>query len=1361
MFWVLLSVLAFSFLVTPLLAPKPKGAQKNLDEVRPPTASRGNPVPVVFGTQKIAPNVVWYGNIRAQDIRTVTGNRSLLNPFAVNHSTVTGHRYGADISGVLCHGPIDELVDVYFGDVSMRKTNSSINAFNPTFAQLLPAGNGPVTYTITAPEIFGGEDGDGGVNGKMEFYFGKLTQTASAKLATLVSEAVSQYKGIVHFTMYDALFGTSPFLQPMFAVVRRCPQLVSPDAATANINGSANAADVIFEIMTNTRWGIGKSPAVFDMDSFTAAAITLKAEGMGVDALLDSQDSAEAAIGEFLRHVDGVLFSHPLTGKITLKLARADYDIEDLLHVTKSNALNFSSFKRSSWPETINEVKVNYVLRGVVPDLVFKQDTQQAQNLASMQAMGDVITTTVDFPFFSTSVLALKAGFRMLRTVSVPLASGTLTVNRTMASLTIGAVFVLDWEPLGISNLVMRVVNMKLGPLDNNAIELSVVEDVFSTAPVVFVSPPSTSWTTPVTTPAAHLRAKAIPAMYFLVRGDKFIGLSMVVRGNGAATSWDGTYNDDPSVADTPVVGTQVTADSPFTPAGTTVAIYPYNTDYQDEVGFIVQDLASDLSRLVGTDADGLVRGDNLAWIDGPDGGEIIAWREVIPQATPGQYLILGVLRGQFDTVPLDHKIGDTVFFFAPDLYQPYYPGMVSIVDPPTATSMAVAGKGYKFWPALKGITGSQPVGPPAGKIQHPAVNTPAIEPHRAVLPLPVGDTRLNAVKNNAINPATPIPDSNALSWVHRNRLLQVSTLPHDYGDVSIEATETYEVEIRHVSRTTGADVFGVLRTAVGQVTPFVYTNFMFEGDLTTANGGTPVSDVDARRTGGGIRFLIRSVRGAYKSYDIAVPGFIRKQVSGYPLIPSFQFLNIYVPPVFFGEAIDTLYLQAWYIADGAGNVYTGSRLDTWADQSGNARHITRTAGTPAQTATNVAINNKPSIDFPATTYFSDLTIPLEGSMSFFAVIRYDALGAYHNFFDTLASMGGAPPLILWFTDTNKIEPDAETNAANKPDRSATWGILVVHNNQVSSKLGFKTRWNSTLNSVAALQIAADNGVDTAVGTIPGSIGSPANLVANMFNRSAGSTFQGKIAEFGFYGRNKDGDELQLEAYLFDKYGFVALTDTVGLAAWYCAAAGPNTIVGGAITVFSDLSSNGHDLTTQAGNILPVAKGLNGRTIGNFQAAGAYLSDLTLPLEGALTYFAVFKITTSGTYQNLFEYAAENLWLFWDQPSDKWQLDGRLEGAAVAGSYVTMVLHVYNVVGATTYKLRINGAQIGTNTFTPASNVPGSPGSPAATTFTMFHRATGSFKFTSQIAEWGFFTTNKDGAEAALESYLRAKYKTW
>lgn len=1204
-FFILLGISLLTAILGPLLMPRPKGiGAANLNDVTPPTATKGNPVPVVFGTCKVAPNVTWYGNVHAEEVRVITGERSVLNPFAANHSTATGYRYGADVAGVICHGPIDELLDIMIQDTSLLRYDASntnvtvsliglhltipTDPLTPNLPQSLPVGDGPVTFTLNAPDLFGGDEKGGGVVAKIDFFFGKATQTASTQLAARIGSAVSNYKRICHAIIYDATFGQSPYLQAIYYIVRRCPWTVSVDQATSNINGSANAADVIYEIMTNAFWGLGRSPAMFDLASFTACASTLKAEDMGLDFKLDAQDDngAAATITEILRHIDGTVYPHPRTGLITMKLFRADYVVADLAHITPSNA-RLSNFKHNDWPSTINEVRVTFLARGTAPNYAFVNDTVPAQNLANRQATGEVSSTDYDFPYFSNADRAQKAAFRMLRVVSAPLAAGQVTLNRQFHDLTVGAVRVLDWPEHGVSGLVVRVADITFGTLDANQITATIVEDVFATAPAVYTTPALTGWVPPTLTPSAAARSVAIPAPWFLVKADQFIGLNAVVRGSRNSTAWDGAYNNDPTVADSPVTGAMLTTGSPFCPAGTLVAVYPWNTAYQDEAGFLLTNLAQ-LETLLGTDAAGLARGDLLAWIGNADGGEVIAWRDVIPQSD-GTYRINGILRGQFDTAPVDHKAGDTVYFFYPFGYTPYYPGQDAIgATPPTATSQTLSTSGYKLWAAIRGIVSSLPPGPPVAVIKPPTANTPSLDPRRAIMPLPPGDLKLNGTKDNVVDASVKIPDANSLTWVGRNRLTQTTTLVHDAAGVAIEASETYEVEVRHVSKTTGADVFGILHTFTGATSPLSYSNVNFESDLTAANGGTPVGAFDTRRTGGGIRFLIRSVRAGLKSYDIALPGFSRTQLAGYPIIPSLQFANIsgftsgvmagslsaivghgtgggtghavvagslarivgagtaaaHVHGVAAGSlsaivgagtavhvagSIDATFLLAYYESDGVGNVFTGSRLDTWKDLTGGGHDLTRSAGTPTSTAGGP--NAHPFIDFAGTEWFSNLSIALEGSATFFTVFKYSAIGAYHNFFDTLATMpSGNPPLIQWITNLDTLEADAESNNGNKVVHLGSFMTLVVHHAQAATKLGFKMRINGT-------QVAADNGVTTGVGTIPGSVGSPASFVASMFNRSGASALHGQVVAFGFYGRSKDGSETALENYLRAKYG--------------------------------------------------------------------------------------------------------------------------------------------------------------------------------------------------------------------------------
>jgi hypothetical protein len=215
---------------------------------------------------------------------------------------------------------------------------------------------------------------------------------------------------------------------------------------------------------------------------------------------------------------------------------------------------------------------------------------------------------------------------------------------------------------------------------------------------------------------------------------------------------------------------------------------------------------------------------------------------------------------------------------------------------------------------------------------------------------------------------------------------------------------------------------------------------------------------------------------------------------------------------------------------------------------------------------------------------------------------------------------------------------------------------------------------------------------------------------------------------------------------------------------WYRADDAANTFDGaGHLATTYDRTGHGNVLAA-TGVIQKVAAILNGKDGFDFSTAGAnYLSDITIGVQGSFTWFGVFKITAGATYQNLFDTAAlPTTWFFWDQPGNGWQVGDRIAGVGVAGAYVTMVIHYINLGAQVQVVVRVNGAGL-MNTFltAPGGLIPGAAGVPANKTFQSFHRNPAQYPFTSRILEWGFYSLSKNGAEGALEAYLRAQYATW
>jgi hypothetical protein len=72
-----IAILVISAFVSAALAPKPPAPKPaSLSDFDVPTAEQGRPIPVVFGTVTITgPNVIWYGNLRTQAIKTKGGKK--------------------------------------------------------------------------------------------------------------------------------------------------------------------------------------------------------------------------------------------------------------------------------------------------------------------------------------------------------------------------------------------------------------------------------------------------------------------------------------------------------------------------------------------------------------------------------------------------------------------------------------------------------------------------------------------------------------------------------------------------------------------------------------------------------------------------------------------------------------------------------------------------------------------------------------------------------------------------------------------------------------------------------------------------------------------------------------------------------------------------------------------------------------------------------------------------------------------------------------------------------------------------------------------------------------------------------------
>lgn len=556
--------------------------------------------------------------------------------------------------------------------------------------------------------------------------------------------------------------------------------------AETGVTLDMNPAHIIRECLVNGDWGMGYTDDDVDDASFIAAADTLFDEGMGISLLWEKQAALEEFINEIVRHIDAALFVSRSTGKFTLRLLRADYDVGTIPAFDESNIDKITNPSRPAFGEMVNSVTVQFW-----NSLTGRDDSVTMQDPAGVQQQGTVINTTIQYQGFTNGTIAAKVAARDHRALSNPFLSCTIYTGNDARALEVGEVIKLSWAKWSIYNMPMRITGFALSEGRSRSVRLTVVEDVFDTPTTSVIAPPSDSWVDPSQPPVAAAATLAGEMPYY-----------EMVQAKGQSAI-------DTQMATTPDLGfvgvSAVRADNSihakmWTDAGagyTSAGVFDFCPS-----GLLAADLGkTDITATLidYIDLDLIVEGthfqidDELLRIDAvdPDTGEIEFGRGVL------------------DTVPTDHSAGARAFFWD------NYAGADTVEY---ADGEAVD---VKVTPTSG-----------AGVVDIASVTAQTVTlAARAWRPYPPGDLQVNAQSYGA-GPYTGVL---ALTWVGRDRLLQTSGILADHFDGAIgpEAGTTYRV-----------------RGYIDDVLDATIEPAVSGGTWTPASSGIARVEVDAKRDG-------------------------------------------------------------------------------------------------------------------------------------------------------------------------------------------------------------------------------------------------------------------------------------------------------------------------------------------------------------------------------------------------------------------------------------------------------------------------------------------------------------------------------
>ena len=118
---------------------------------------------------------------------------------------IAGFKYFFDIHMGLCRGPVNELMEIRVGDRPAWRGSRTDN----------------VPFPINAPQLFGGDEGEGGVEGVFTPLFGGPTQTAPSEMSTILATPMPGFRRRMTAFFSGMISAMNPYPKPWKFKLRR------------------------------------------------------------------------------------------------------------------------------------------------------------------------------------------------------------------------------------------------------------------------------------------------------------------------------------------------------------------------------------------------------------------------------------------------------------------------------------------------------------------------------------------------------------------------------------------------------------------------------------------------------------------------------------------------------------------------------------------------------------------------------------------------------------------------------------------------------------------------------------------------------------------------------------------------------------------------------------------------------------------------------------------------------------------------------------------------------------------------------------------------------------------------------------
>ncbi|HHA2680899.1 TPA: hypothetical protein ACOECW_002349 [Stenotrophomonas maltophilia] len=371
--------------------------------------------------------------------------------------------------------------------------------FGMNLPRTVPA-TGPIaasrSITILAPEVFGGDKGEGGIVGTLEVRMGEPTQMPSTYLQSLVPGPWPAARGLFTTVFNGQVSAMNPYIKNWTKKVSRWKQGWKNgvwQGDLVQIDEGMNPAHIIYQVRTE---GMGHPIDVINDESFRKAAQTLKNEGFG----LCLKWTRSVPAGEFMDmvcdHIGGMRIEDPVTGLTELVLVRPDYDPATLAEIGPGQIIELMEWQQPLLENSVNEITVVY------RDIATNKDAAVTyQNLASVQAQGRVVSSRKNYPGLWNATLAARVAAREVAAVSSLPCRVKIRVRRDAGPFKRGQVRALSWPRRGVVRMPVRILDVDEGTQTETSVVLTFGQDVAGMAAASYIQPSDSAWVEPDTKP--------------------------------------------------------------------------------------------------------------------------------------------------------------------------------------------------------------------------------------------------------------------------------------------------------------------------------------------------------------------------------------------------------------------------------------------------------------------------------------------------------------------------------------------------------------------------------------------------------------------------------------------------------------------------------------------------------------------------------------------------------------------------------------------------------------------------------------------------------------------------------------------